>query len=94
MVTESVEVAPNSVYTEGKMCLMDNLYVILRLTVIAGVCATDGGRVHARLPSHGEGVVAASSGGGGGKPRECLEVQPELADIGRGFVECVGTGGG
>ena len=62
--------------------------------MVACVCATDGGRVHACLPSHGEGVIAASSGGGGGEPRECLEVQPELADVSRDLVEGVGAGGG
>ena len=62
--------------------------------MIACVCATDGGGVHSRLPSHGEGVIAVSSGGRRGEPRECLKVQPELADVIRDLVEGVGAGGG
>ena len=62
--------------------------------MIACVCATDGGRVHPCLSSHGQGVVAVSSGGRGGKPGECLEVQSELADIVRLLAEGVGAGGG
>ena len=62
--------------------------------MIACVRATDGGRVHPCLSSHGQGVVTGSSGGGGGKTRECLEVQSELADVSGDLVEGVGTGGG
>ena len=62
--------------------------------MIACVCATDGGRVHACLPSHSEGVIAVSSGGRGGEPGECLEIQPELTDIIRLLAEGVGAGGG
>ena len=62
--------------------------------MIASVCATDGGRVHACLPSHGESVIAVSSRGGGGEPGECLEVQPELADIVRGFADAEGATSG
>ena len=68
--------------------------LFLQLTVIACVSATDGGRVHSCLSSHGQGVVAGSSGGRGGKPGESLEVQSELADIVRLLAEGVGTGGG
>ena len=68
--------------------------LFLQLTVIACVRATDGGRVHPCLSSHGQGVVAVSSGGGGGKPGECLKVQSELADIVRLLAEGVGAGGG
>ena len=62
--------------------------------MISSVCATDGGGVHTCLPSHGESVIAVPSGGGGGEPGECLEIQPELADIIRLLAEGVGAGGG
>ena len=62
--------------------------------MISRVGATDIGRVHACLPSHSQGVVAVSCSGGGGKPRECLEVQPQLTDVVRHLAEGVGAGGG
>ena len=65
-----------------------------RLTVISSVCATDGGRVHSSLSSHGQRVVTIPSSGGGREPGECLEVQPELTDVVRDLVEGVGAGGG
>ena len=68
--------------------------MLVRLTVIARVSATDGWRVHSSLSRHGQCVVTVPSSGGGSEPGECLEVQPELADIVRLLAEGVGTGGG
>ena len=62
--------------------------------MIAGVGAADSWGVHACLSSHSQGVVAVSSCCGGGKPRECLEVQPQLTDIVGHLAEGVGAGGG
>ena len=39
-------------------------------------------------------VVTESDGGCRDKPRECLEVQPELTDVSRDLVEGEGAGGG
>ena len=61
--------------------------------MIACVGATDRGRVHACLSSHSQFVVAVSCSGGGGKPRECLEVQPQLTDVIRHLAEGEGAGG-
>ena len=59
--------------------------------MIACVSSTDRWGVHSSLPSHGQGVVARPSSGGGDEPRECLEVQSELADIVRDFADAEGT---
>ena len=61
--------------------------------MIARVGATDSGRVHACLSSHSQFVIAISCSGGGGKPREGLEVQPQLTDVVRHLAEGVGAGG-
>ena len=62
--------------------------------MIACVCTTDGGRVHACLSSHGQLVRTGPDGGGSHEPSECLEVQPELTDVVRDLVEGVGAGRG
>ena len=59
--------------------------------MIACVSSTDRWGVHSSLPGHGQGVVARPSSGGGDEPRECLEVQSELADIVRDFADAEGT---
>ena len=46
------------------------------------------------MSRHGHVVVTESDGGSCDKPRECLEVQPELADVSRDLVEGEGAGGG
>ena len=62
--------------------------------MIACVSSADRWRVNSCLPLHCQGVVTKSGSCRSGETRECLEVQPQLADIVRGLVEGVGTGGG
>ena len=62
--------------------------------MISRVGATDSGRVHAGLSSHSQGVIARPCSCRGGKPRECLEVQPQLTDVIGHLAEGVGAGGG
>ena len=98
MVMESVDVAPNSAYTESKIDGNTLFLKLLQLTVIAGVGPTDGGRVHASLSSHGQSVVTRPGSGRGRESREGLEVQPQLTDVVGHLAEgvCAGgcTGGG
>ena len=61
--------------------------------MIACVGATDRWGVHACLSSHSHGVIARPCSCRGGEPRECLEVQPQLTDVIRHFLESVGAGG-
>ena len=64
--------------------------------MISRVGTTDSGRVHACLPSQSQGVKASSLRGRGSvndKPRECLEVQPQLTDVIRHLAEGEGAGG-
>jgi len=59
--------------------------------VIACVSSTDRRRIHPSLSSHGQGVIARPGSGGGDKPGECLEIQPQLADIVRDLADAEGT---
>ena len=90
---ESVEVAPNSAYTKINEVDIERI-VFLRLTVIACVGPTNRWGVHACLSSHSQGVIAVSGCCRGGKPRECLEVQPQLTNVSGFFANCECTGGG
>ena len=95
MVMESVDVAPNSAYTESKIHGNTLLLILLQLTVIAGVGPADPRRVHPRLSRDGQGVETISdSGGGGSKARKGLEIQSQLTDVTGHLVDSVGAGGG
>ena len=61
--------------------------------MIACVGPTDRWRVHTRLSSHCESVMTKPGSCRGGKSGECLEVQPQLTDVIRHFLESVGAGG-
>ena len=62
------------------------------LTVISSVGPTDDRRVLASLSSSSHVVRTGTNGSGGGKPREGLEVKPQLADVIGHLVEGEGTG--
>ena len=88
--TESVEVAPNSTYTRISSISL-NPEEEFMLTMIACVSPTDVGRVLSSL-SFSCKVVIANCIGCCGKPRKCLEIQPQLANIIRYLFDSEGTG--
>ena len=61
------------------------------LTVVSSVGATDNRGVLAGLASSSHVVRTGANGSGGGKPREGLEVKPQLANIIRDFTDGVST---
>ena len=79
-VTVSVEVAPNSTYTEQRAGECECLECRI-LTVIVGVGAADGGRILAGLPRRREAVGAGARRRGRQEPGERLEVEPQLAHV-------------
>ena len=59
--------------------------------MIICVGSTDAGRILSSLSSCSHVVRASANRSCGGKPRECLEIKPQLADIIRDFTDGVST---
>ena len=93
MVTESVAAVPNSTYTERNEFNLNyrvNDLESFKPTVISGICSTNARRVFAALTSNSKSVRTGSRGSDN-KPVECLEIQPQLADVIGGFFDGVCT---
>ena len=79
-----------AVYVEA-----DNVTAVwgIKEDVLTCVCSTDWWGIFSSLSSSSKWIIAISSGcGTSGKPRESLEIQPQLADVIRNFFDCKGTG--
>ena len=65
-------------------------YLHINLTVVICISSTNVRRILASLSSRSQ-VIWTHASRAGGEPRECLEIQPQLANIIRDFAEGEGT---